>query len=230
MTTRRPRKRARGRPADTDSADTQQRILDAARAAFAERGYEATTNRDLAERADLTAGAIYHHFGTKSELYLAVHEAAVGLVTDRFAAAVEGPSTLRGKIHAVLDEAHDLNVEDPTLAQFMGSFRVDAQRDPELAAALEGTETSTHQLVESIVDVGLATGELRADERVEMMALLRVFLVGLTDAVSSDRLQHRHAVNAMKKLVDGQLIRTVDGNDGQDARSSRAATGGTQTE
>ena len=48
---------------------TRRRILDVARAMFAERGYESTTNRLLGAEADLTAGAIYHHFGTKADLY-----------------------------------------------------------------------------------------------------------------------------------------------------------------
>lgn len=47
---------------------TRDRILDAARALFVERGVEATTMRAIAERLECTAPAIYHHFADKQSL------------------------------------------------------------------------------------------------------------------------------------------------------------------
>lgn len=47
---------------------TRDRILDAARELFAERGVEAVTMREIARRIDYTATAIYHHFADKNAL------------------------------------------------------------------------------------------------------------------------------------------------------------------
>lgn len=47
---------------------TRDRILDAARELFVERGVEATTMRAIAERLECTAPAIYHHFADKQSL------------------------------------------------------------------------------------------------------------------------------------------------------------------
>lgn len=47
---------------------TRERILDAARELFAERGVEAVTMREIARRIDYTATAIYHHFSDKNAL------------------------------------------------------------------------------------------------------------------------------------------------------------------
>ncbi len=45
---------------------TRQRILDAAKKLFAQKGYERTTIQDiLDELEDLSKGAIYHHFKNK---------------------------------------------------------------------------------------------------------------------------------------------------------------------
>lgn len=206
MPTKAPRKARLGRPPDTDSADTRRRILDVARGAFATRGYESTTNRTLAAEAGLTAGAIYHHFGSKAELYVAVQQDAIGRVTERFLAAVAEAATFLGKFESLLDEAHEMNVQDPTLALFLGAFRVDIQRNPELALAMQGTQRGTRHFSELIVAVGVSTGEIAPEDQAAAVALVRVFLVGLTDAVSSDRVQHRNAVNGMKKLIGGRLI------------------------
>lgn len=47
-------------------------ILEAARALFIEKGYRGTSLRDIAHKAHVTMGAIYHHFRNKEDLYLAV--------------------------------------------------------------------------------------------------------------------------------------------------------------
>jgi AcrR family transcriptional regulator len=65
-----PSGRRRGRPPATDSADTKRAILDAARRLFAERGYGAVTNKDVATAAGITTGALYHYVESKLDLYL----------------------------------------------------------------------------------------------------------------------------------------------------------------
>ena len=64
--------RRRGRPPATNSADTRQAILKAARALFAERGYGAVTNKDVASVAGITTGALYHYVESKLDLYAEV--------------------------------------------------------------------------------------------------------------------------------------------------------------
>lgn len=54
--------------AKTKSERTRERILDAAAAAFRERGFSATRLSDIADRAELQAPSIYYHFGSKEEL------------------------------------------------------------------------------------------------------------------------------------------------------------------
>jgi AcrR family transcriptional regulator len=53
---------------DRERQDTRDRILDAARGLFVERGVEATTMRAIADRLEYTAPAIYHHFADKEAL------------------------------------------------------------------------------------------------------------------------------------------------------------------
>jgi AcrR family transcriptional regulator len=51
---------------------TQARILDAATDVFAARGYTAATMADIVHRSGTSIGSIYHHFGGKKELFLAI--------------------------------------------------------------------------------------------------------------------------------------------------------------
>lgn len=48
---------------------TRQRLLKAALVVFSRQGYADTRLEDIADEAEVTRGAIYHHFGGKAELY-----------------------------------------------------------------------------------------------------------------------------------------------------------------
>lgn len=61
--------------------DTRQRVIDAASALFAERGFHGTTARDIAERAGVNLAAAHYHFGSKEALYLDVLRAQFDAVT-----------------------------------------------------------------------------------------------------------------------------------------------------
>ncbi|MEU1685163.1 TetR family transcriptional regulator [Micromonospora sp. NPDC005707] len=51
--------------------DTREAILAAARAAFAERGFDATSIRSIAAAAGVDPALVHHYFGTKEELFRA---------------------------------------------------------------------------------------------------------------------------------------------------------------
>ena len=68
---------------------TQQRILDAATEAFATSGFTATTMADVVAGSGASIGSIYHHFGGKSELFLATFEQMADAVDRRIDAAME---------------------------------------------------------------------------------------------------------------------------------------------
>jgi AcrR family transcriptional regulator len=198
-----------GRPPSSNSAETRQRILDVARSAFALRGYETTTNRGLGADVGITSGAIYHYYGSKLDLYLAVHADVQRRVYTRFAEAVASAATFREQLEAVLDEAHLMNEEDPTLAQFLGAVRVDMRRHTELAAALQQSAHQRDQFFDHIVDVGLRTGEIRPEDQRAVSAFLTTIIIGLTDAMSSDQDLHSQAVDGIKALLKGRLLQPI---------------------
>src|SRR5262245_133657 len=55
-----------------DADITRQTLLKAALVVFSKHGYAATRLEDIAQEANVTRGAIYHHFGGKAELYNAL--------------------------------------------------------------------------------------------------------------------------------------------------------------
>lgn len=61
------------------TAGTQRALLDAARDVFAEQGFADASIAEVVRRAGSSVGSLYHHFGGKSELFIALwqeHQAA----------------------------------------------------------------------------------------------------------------------------------------------------------
>ena len=195
-----------GRPPASDSAETRRRILDIARRVFAARGYDAATNRLLGAEAGITAGAIYYYFGSKLELYVAVHDDVQRLVLARFDEALNGADSFRGKFESLLDEAHELNKEDPSLAQFLASGRVDMRRNEQLRVALAASARARQRFFDRVIAVGLETGEIDPADRETVSAVVTTILVGLNDAVSDERALHRRAIEGIKALIGGSLL------------------------
>jgi len=81
---------------EAQAAQTRADLIAAARRVFADKGYEAASVADLAAAAGYTKGALYAHFGSKQDLFLAAVQcpdspASDGLdapVTERLAGAL----------------------------------------------------------------------------------------------------------------------------------------------
>ncbi|MGX8907554.1 TetR/AcrR family transcriptional regulator [Streptomyces netropsis] len=71
--------RKRGRPARTDAGDgpgARERILTAARAEFAEHGYDKASIRGIAKGAGVDPALVHHYFGPKEKIFGAAVEVA----------------------------------------------------------------------------------------------------------------------------------------------------------
>jgi AcrR family transcriptional regulator len=77
--------------------DTRQRIQDVALELFAERGYEKTSLREIAERLDVTKAALYYHFKTKEDILISLFEDLVRPLDELIVWAKGEPRTLETK-------------------------------------------------------------------------------------------------------------------------------------
>lgn len=137
---------------------TARRLLDAAVDTFAERGFHATTTRDIATRAGLSPAGLYVHYPSKSALLGHLsrigHEAALRLV--RHALSVPGDSPRR--LHALVAAFVAWHAEHHTVARVVQyELRSLDPADRELVA---GLRRELERLVEAEIQRGIAQGTL----------------------------------------------------------------------
>jgi AcrR family transcriptional regulator len=95
---------------------TREKILAAAKALFAERGYEAATIRDIAKAAGMSTGAVFASFTDKSDLFTEIAETEQLELHQAMRAAAAG-LTGEAAILAMLNAAAERQSAGPALFQ-----------------------------------------------------------------------------------------------------------------
>ena len=130
--------------------------------AFAEKGYHATTTRDIAARAGLSPAALYVHFPSKAALLAAIsttgHEAALALVEAAVARGTDPVERLR-LVVADFVAWHATNHRVARVVQ----YELDALPDDARAQAVALRRRIEAVVTRTITD-GVAAGAMAVDD------------------------------------------------------------------
>jgi len=126
-------------PRQARSRATHDRILEAAEAIVAGRGFEATGVAAVVRRAGCSVGAFYSRFRDKQGLLLALHERFAAEASARIDAILDparwSQQPLPRCLHALVHALVALHRQRRGLAR---AFAVEAQRDPAFQACRDG--------------------------------------------------------------------------------------------
>src|ERR1051325_10850530 len=98
---------------------TRSLLLDAAEEVFAEKGFTPATLDDIAHAAGYTKGAIYKHFTTKEDLFLAVSDRFWRRYFDNFAEVMSTAKTVTAReLDDIADRWRELSLDRGDVVQF----------------------------------------------------------------------------------------------------------------
>lgn len=137
--------------------DAARRLLLAAVEAFAERGFHATTTRDIASRAGMSPAALYIHYRTKEELLYQIsrvgHERSVRILTEAADSATGPAGRLAAAVHAFVR----WHAERHTTARVV-QYELNALAE-EHYAEIVALRRRSEEILRGILADGAATGE-----------------------------------------------------------------------
>ena len=141
--------------------DRRARILDAALTEFSDKGYAAASTNAIAERAGVAKGLVFHHFGSKEDLFVAVADDVIAGLAPIFEKTMrEAPPDLFARVMAWTDAKLRLMRDDPRrLRFFVGAF-ADAP-DEVRARARAHSESLMQGLLPRLIE-GIDTSRLKA--------------------------------------------------------------------
>jgi AcrR family transcriptional regulator len=202
------RKRAPGRPKGSTSDATRARVLAAARICFARSGYAGTTNRDIADEAGITAGAIYQYFDSKTALFLATVDDATAQLVPLYRSAGAEAGSMRDAFRALLSASVDAHEADASLSAFLSALPVEMRRHDELRRAMSRAPSGIVELIVEVIRAGVNAGEIAADDGARIVKMFVACTMGMSlYAASIDPEQLGEIVSAFGALLDGTLFR-----------------------
>lgn len=189
-----------------NSNETRAALITGARRAFAAHGFDATTNREIAEAAGVTAGAIYHYFPSKADLYVAVFLELQDRFEQYYEAAIERHDHLVDRYCALIDNAVALNREDPTLSAFFVASPGEIRAHPELRERLADSKMRRNDWIRRLAEDAVVGGEMGDDiEPRALQDLLGLVLSGLAAFAhnTGDSRRHGEAAEVLKRFMRG---------------------------
>src|ERR687897_827112 len=158
------------------AAARREQILGTALRLFAERGFDATSTRQIAKEAGIAEGLIFHYFSTKASLLTAI-------LQDR----LEGRRAFRTRLRPLLEDAGGKPAPEVLRAVASGwlaTLRRDeefvvvlfaaAQTNPEVGAVWQGLIREGTELLTGYLASRVEAGELREDLPLETAATMFV--------------------------------------------------------
>ncbi|MEW2322785.1 TetR/AcrR family transcriptional regulator [Streptomyces griseoincarnatus] len=137
--------------------DAARRLLLAAVEAFAERGYHATTTRDIAGRAGMSPAALYIHYKTKEELLHRISRIGHEKALDILRTASRGEGTATERLADAVSSFVRWHARGRTTARIV-QYELDSL-GPDARAEIVGLRRQVDAEVRGIVEDGVRSGE-----------------------------------------------------------------------
>lgn len=161
-------------PLRKDAERNRQRLLQAGREIFAERGLGATLN-DVAHHAGVGVGTAYRRFANKEELIDAIFTQQVDEIEQILREALAEPDAWQGVVH-YLERALALQVKDRGMAQILSGRRVaPAQHDWE--------RDRLAPLVDDLADRARKAGAIRPEVTGTDLVFLQIGVVSIASTL-----------------------------------------------
>jgi len=175
------------------AAATRAHIADIALRLFAERGYSATSTRLIAEEAEVSEGAIFHHFPTKHEILRSIPEYRTTFIreSELLVEQSEGANTetflraLFGRFGELLE----------TERHYVRLLLTESGADPAIDDVFQEMIDRTATTVAGFLNQRVADGELRAGLPTEsaarsLLGALLLFLLSDRGGTAQQRRRH----------------------------------------
>jgi AcrR family transcriptional regulator len=161
----------RGRPAL--HPDRRASILDAALHCFVDRGFYGTAIPQIAEKANIAAGTIYHYFESKEVLVNALYRQWKGAISQHVFMAFPQTAPIRTQFQVMWNEMVSFAVTNPTAFAFIELHNHASYLDAESIAIDRNVKEFTRVVIERAQKEGLVKP---LDARVLMELMFGAFI------------------------------------------------------
>lgn len=201
-----------GRPPAREQTGRAQ-LLDAGLELFSAQGLAATTVEQLCSKAGVSSPALYHHFGTKTDLFVAVADAAYRRILDRYLEELDTATTFGEALEKILDVGVEVLASETRLPGMIMHVTIEVARNQEIADRLYDNRRGFMRCFERVA--ALAPPEMRPSkthERELARALVvQIHGMNMSTFIRPEPADNARLVAALKVLLAHSIPMTGSG-------------------
>ena len=187
---------------------TRQRLIEVARELFAKNGLEATTMNDIAKASGRGRRTLYTYFRHKEEIYYAVIEEELALLSEKMEGVTKMHAEPEEKIFALI-YTHLSIIRETVLRN--GSLRAEFFRDIWMVEKFRRTfDEKEHRILQLVLQEGIDKGRFRIENVGLMTDILHYSVKGLEVPYIYDRLGDGLTEDETYPIVRGILVRVLN--------------------
>jgi len=189
--------------------EARERLLGAALELFTQRGYAATSVREICLTAGVTKPVLYYYFKSKEGLYLQLMEDSYSVFESMLAELVSFTGNVRQRVIHFCESVFDTSVQQLPLVRLIYSIYYGTpQGAPPFN--LEQYYDRMLQVISGLVQEGIAVGELRPGNVNDMVwAALACMSIAIEEQLChcNPRLDRASMTRMLDIVFDGMVVR-----------------------
>lgn len=155
-------------------------IIQAATQLFAQKGFCGTAVSEIARKAGVAQGTVFHHFKNKQNLLAAICEGMIREYTQGIQEAASGEGTGWEAVERVLRFSQEFRKErSQSLVVALRETGAEERRNPSLHEHFKGLLEKVVEVKEKCILQGLADGSIRAAPPYETALIIQALLTGV---------------------------------------------------
>lgn len=176
---------------EQSKANTRERLLAAARGAFAEHGFHGASVEEIASRAGFSTGALYSNFDGKEDLFVALMEREIELHAQEIADAVAERASVSERAAGGARQWMTMIEREPELLLLFMEFWAYGVRDADVRPKVAARFAHVRRLLTTLIDDGAREFELELTIPADQLAIA---VDALADGIARQRLADPGAV------------------------------------
>ncbi len=154
---------------DDLQSDTERKLFDCALTIFAEKGYDATSVRDIIHAAGVKQPTLYYYCNDKKDLFLRLVRMKYEASLEQMKTVIDNTSGCREVLQKIMVSAFVGCAEDPRVARVMFQTAFGAPIDG-ISEVLDELGHRRFQLIRGVIRQGVSSGQL-AKSSIDGLAL-----------------------------------------------------------
>ncbi len=186
-------------------SESRKQIMDVALGLFAQKGYAATTVREIVDTVGITAPSLYYYFGSKEGLYMELMQTHCAMIDAALEQYTHTSKSTRHRLKDLVGKIFQHVVDDKNFFRLMFTIYYGPSQGAPFCDFIS-YHVKFHAAIKKIIEEGIVSGEIQPGNAGHMTWVVRgVVQLAMEEQIKDDR--EKIDPSGLQKILDMILER-----------------------